>query len=79
MRLRPFNPKQGQIYALPYGGRFKCLGVGDCYRHNALMQNVISGWTIEAHGIKLHEDGKHAGCIEWDYSTGGHFEGVADV
>lgn len=69
----PFLPEQGQIYTLPYGGKFKCLDILDRYQRIAKMMNILSGWTIDCHGIWIHEDGKFAGCIEWDYSTGGHF------
>ncbi len=34
------------------------------------MQNIASGWTFKANGVIQYEDDS----VEWDYSTGGHFE-----
>lgn len=66
---RRFNPSAGFVYENAGGGRYLCqyaLETG-C---TAWMQNTASGWTCLAHGIVRYEDG----TIEWDYSTGGHFE-----
>lgn len=78
MKLMPFLPEPGTVYSLPYGGKFKCLGITNRYQRNAMMVNILSGWTIEAHGIWRHEDDESAGCIEWDYSAGGHFDEQKD-
>lgn len=41
-----------------------------CKEGEEKMRNMETGWTFRAHGIILYDDG----TIEWDYSTGGHFE-----
>lgn len=69
MRMTPYTPEVGEMQKLPYGGVFKCLEVTDRWQHNAIVRNIDSGWTIEAHHIRMREDG----FIEWDYSTGGIF------
>ena len=45
--------------------RDACAG-GDAY----VLINLNSRWTFIAHIITMYDDG----TIEWDYSTGGHFE-----
>ena len=70
-RLNPrrFIPSIDRIYENAGGGIYRCsLPLGDSC--DAWMQNTASGWTCLAHGIVRYEDG----TIEWDYSTGGHFE-----
>lgn len=70
---RRFNPTSGRIYENAGGGRYLC----DYARETgctAWMKNTVSGWTLLAHGIVRYEDG----TIEWDYSTGGHFERVPE-
>lgn len=69
MSILPFTPEPGRSYKLPYGGVFRCLRVVDKYQRNAVMQNVLSGWTILAHHIYKDEKG----MISWDYSSQGHF------
>ena len=63
-----FKPTEGAIYKNRGGGSFICLSV--FAEGIATMQNVASGWTVEAHGLVLYDDAS----IEWDYSSGGHFE-----
>lgn len=72
MRLHPFTPEPGDLCELPFGGRYVCVRVTDNRQHNAMLKNILSGWTIEAHHIYKREDGR----VEWDYSSGGHFEEV---
>lgn len=68
-----FRPAPERQYENAGGGIFKCLrsgGNGDMLGEgNAIMQNILSGWTFQAHGCGIYEDGK----IDWDYSTGGCF------
>lgn len=61
------TPERGKIYRNKGGGKFLCIRGFD---GNAVMQNIASGWTFKANGVIQYEDG----TIEWDYSTGGHFE-----
>lgn len=61
------TPEQGKIYRNKGGGEFFCIRSRD---NNAVMQNTASGWIFKANGVIQYKDGS----IEWDYSTGGHFE-----
>ncbi len=61
------TPEQGKIYTNKGGGEFICLRG---YKGDAVMKNTKSGWTFKAHGVQQYENG----TIEWDYSTGGHFD-----
>ena len=61
--------KQGTIYTNKGGGRFLCLS--DTEGEITKLRNVASGWTLNAHVVTMYDDG----TIEWDYSTGGYFEG----
>lgn len=63
-----FTPEAGATYTNAGGGSFRCLQSGQI--GEAVMQNVASLWTLNAHGCGVYEDG----TIDWDYSTGGHFE-----
>ena len=70
---RRFRPTYGQVYENAGGGRYLCKAfIDEC--EIAKMQNVKSGWTCFAHGIVRYDDD----TIEWDYSTGGHFETVRE-
>ena len=66
-----FTPEVGKVYHNHGGGDFKCTHVF-AYRRAAEMQNIRSGWTLVAHGIRQYTDGS----IEWDYSTDGTFKTV---
>lgn len=68
-----FTPEQGKTYTNAGGGTYRCLRSGS--KGKAVMQNVKSLWTVQAHGCGLYEDG----TIDWDYSTGGCFEEAATV
>ena len=59
---------EGTVYRNRNGGDYLCRIV---LRDGAIMTNTKSRWQCEAHIITLYDDG----TIEWDYSTGGHFEG----
>lgn len=72
MKYTRFTPEKGKIYKNKGGGTFKCLRG---FQGNAVMVNVLSGWTFKANGCLEYEDGS----IEWDYSTGGHFESLEGV
>ena len=63
-----FAPVEGEVYENAGGGSYYCKRGGSW--DSALMVNTVSGWTFTACGIVRYEDG----TIEWDYSTGGHFE-----
>lgn len=71
MKREKFTPKAGEVYRNQGGGIFRCLRSGYT-AGEATMQNVKSGWTLSAHGCGIYEDG----TMDWDYSTGGRFEGV---
>ena len=69
MNRKPFTPKPGETYRNHGGGSFKCLGTPD--QAGAFpMRNTASGWTLQAHGVGIYDDGS----IDWDYSTGGYFQ-----
>ena len=70
-KRKKFTPKAGEIYRNQGGGTFRCLRSG-WKLGEAQMQNVASGWTLDAHGCGIYEDG----TMDWDYSTSGHFEEV---
>lgn len=76
-------PVVGQIYTNRCGSAFRCtrnrfydseetmrrsLALGE---HIASMERVTDGWSLDAHGVILYEDG----TIEWNYSTNGRFPG----
>lgn len=66
-----FIPEIGQIYENEGGGKYRCTGYyGKYFRDEPIMENILSGWTLIAHGVGIYEDGK----IDWDYSTGGRFK-----
>ena len=70
-RRKPFRPKPGKIYENHGGGIFRCEGKVR-YGHigwEANFRNVKSGWTFEARGVHVYEDGR----IDWDYSVQGRF------
>lgn len=67
MNGKIITPEREKIYKNRGGGEFRCIRGLD---GNAVMQNIASGWTFKANRIFQYEDG----TIEWDYSTGGHFE-----
>lgn len=68
-----FTPAEGEQYKNAGGGTFRCLSSGKGLpAGEATMQNVASGWTFEAHGCGIYDDG----TIDWDYSTGGCFAEV---
>ena len=71
---------EGMIYRLKsssyesYYRVIKCIDDGksgfiNCY----YVQNIKSGWTFYAHGVHIYE-GQYVDSIDWEYSTGGHFE-----
>ena len=76
-----FEPVRGQIYTNKGGGTFLCQGgihetpytVEKAY--SAFMVNTKSGWAFTANGLIQYEDG----TIEWDYSSGGHFEPKPEI
>lgn len=68
-----FVPVPGEVYENAGGGRFECTDRDPST--TAQMTNIASGWTCIAHNIVRYEDG----TIEWDYSTGGHFEWRQEV
>ena len=66
---KKFTPEPGRTYTNAGGGTFLCLETRS-EPGLAVMRNVKSFWTLLAHGCGVYEDG----TIDWDYSTGGHFE-----
>lgn len=71
MKREKFTPKVGSIYRNNGGGTYKCIDTR-YFDGEAKMQNTASGWTLNAHGCGIYEDGS----IDWDYSTEGHFERI---
>ena len=67
MKRERFTPKKGQMYKNEGGGTYFCMDSDP--NGTATMQNVLSGWTLTAHGCNIYENGK----IDWDYSTNGRF------
>lgn len=65
----PFVPKHGEVYKNHGGGTFRCLDLEPTCE-TSWFQNIYSGWTFMAHGLRKYPDG----TIEWDYSTGGFFD-----
>ncbi len=65
---KPHHPILGGIYENEGGGVFECEM--ELPGNDAIMRNVKSDWVFVAHGIGMYEDCK----IDWDYSTGGHFD-----
>lgn len=63
----PFTPAAGETYRLRTGGTYKCIGFDG---NEPILTNTESGWTMAVHGLKRYP----SGLIEWDYSTGGHWE-----
>lgn len=72
MNRKPFTPQSGTGYRNQGGGNFVCIAATE-QNDVFIMQNQESGWTLDAHGIGIYDDGS----IDWDYSTGGHFERVS--
>ena len=70
MKRKKFTPVSGKVYENQGGGAFRCLWVISSGK--AVMQNVVSGWTFNAHGCGIYENGN----IDWDYSTSGYFAEV---
>lgn len=67
---RPFTPIPGETYENEGGGTFICLPSFPL-EVEGYMKNTRSGWTLQAHGCGIYEDGR----IDWDYSTGLGFSG----
>ncbi len=59
--------EKNKIYKNRFGSSYICL---EASGENAVLRNTETGWTLEAHGVHLDEDG----MIEWDFSRGGYFD-----
>lgn len=68
MNRKAFSPAPGMIYNNRGGGSYRCMKTN--YDGTPVFQNIASGWTLSAHGCGVYPDGS----IDWDFSTGGHFE-----
>lgn len=66
MNGKRFTPEQGKVYKNKGGGEYLCIRN---LNGDAIMRNVVSGWTLRANGVMRYEDG----TIEWNYSTEGHW------
>lgn len=71
MTRKPFTPVHGEIYRNHGGGLFRCVDYFPDIA-NTIMMKLKSGWTFQAHGIGIYEDGS----IDWDYSTDGTFNRI---
>ena len=69
--------EKDRVYQNKGGGKFRCLTSWEepGYGSKAEVRNVASGWRCLAHNVTLYEDGS----IEWDYSTGGFFDGAKEA
>lgn len=72
MTRKRITPEPGKVYTLKTShsiitSMFRCVSSQDGI---AVMQNLASGWTFTAHGVGQYNDGE----IDWDFSTGGHWE-----
>lgn len=65
---RPFDPKPGETYRNQGGGNYICEKIS-VWNGLPRMRNTASGWTFDAHGVGIYDDG----TIDWDFSTGGYF------
>ena len=68
------TPVGGKVYENAGGGRYLCSSHWNSCEHASFM-NIDSGWELIAHNVVQYDDG----TIEWDYSTGGHFEKLPDT
>ena len=72
---RRFTPSIDRVYENAGGGFYRCELPVKPEPCTAWMQNTASGWMLLAHGIVRYADG----TIEWNYSTGGHFEKLPEA
>lgn len=65
-------PQEGVVYENRNGRRYLCVSspTEKDTDEGATMQRVSDGWTLKAHNVYLYPDG----TVEWDFSTGGHWE-----
>lgn len=64
--------KVGQIYCLAGTNKvtkFYCFEIKDNKTNTAILQNIVSGWTIVCHDIQFESEDS----ISWSYSTDGYF------
>ncbi len=66
---RKFMPKERHFYKNKGGGIYQCIHAQP-EKGTAIMQDVNSGWTLQAHGCGIYPDE----TIDWDYSTGGYYD-----
>ncbi len=62
-------PKINKVYRNKNGSSYKCI---EASSEKSVFVNVLSGWMLNAHEVRIYEDGK----IDWDWSEGGHFVGI---
>ena len=75
--MKRFQPVRGCSYNTRNGTEYRCDGVMPSKHINqpawdARFVSVKTGWIFLACGLWLHEDDL---TVEWDYSSGGHFQG----
>ena len=65
-------PQEGAVYENRNGWRYLCVAspTEKDTDDAATMQRVSDGWTLKAHNVYQYP----GGCIEWDFSTDGHWE-----
>lgn len=65
-------PQEGAVYENRNGWRYLCVAspTEKDTDDAATLQRVSDGWTLKAHNVYQYPDG----TIEWDFSTGGHWE-----
>lgn len=74
-------PEPGKTYKTKNQGTVRCLKSWREFDGTtvAILENVHSGWTVEAHGIRQET---RLGNLIWRYEKGGHiktyFEGYAE-
>jgi hypothetical protein len=62
---RKFMPKERHFYQNKDGRIYQCIHAQP-EKGTAIMKDINSGWTLQAHGCGIYRDG----TIDWDYSTG---------
>ena len=75
---KPFTPVKGEVYTNANGAKYLCEADGHQDEDGwsiAWMTNIKSGWSMTTKGIVMYDNGE----IEWDYSTGGHFEKLPEA
>lgn len=66
MHRKYITPIVGLVYTNRNGDDYICRSVNGS---DGIMERIKDSWTLVAHGIQQYGNG----TIEWNYSTGGHW------